>query len=106
MGAPPPPPPPAAPGIGHGHQAPELIQTNRQILEQMRELREEHQATQRLALHLEGERAVRKAPSALEKRERHESTMNIFRQALNPQAEAIDAMQRGAASLHRAAEIS
>ena len=101
-GGPPPPPPPA--GSVVGHIEPELLRTNRQILEQMRESQEESRRVRALALELEDHRASERAAAAYESRARHEETMHMFRANLNPHAEAMAAMQAGAASLHQAAQ--
>ena len=57
-----------------------------------------------LALELEDHRAASRAAASHEGRARHEETMHMFRQALNPHAEAIAAMHAGAASLNQAAQ--
>ena len=97
-------PPPAPPGLGYGHIAPELIQTNRQILEQFRNLHEENRQAREAALAAEDRHVAATAAVARQSREQHEATMNMFRSALNPHAEAIAAMHAGAASLHGAAQ--
>jgi hypothetical protein len=102
MGDPRPPPPP--PGLGYGHIAPELIQTNRRILEEFRQLHEENRQYREGALAAEDRRVAATAAAAHQSREQHEATMNMFRSALNPHAEAIAAMHAGAASLHTAAQ--
>ena len=83
---------------------PELIRTNRQILEEMRASQEESRNVRQLALELEDHRAAHRTAEAHENRARHEETMHLFRNALNPHAEAISAMHAGAASLHQAAQ--
>jgi len=93
-----PPPPPTNP-----HIAP-LLQTNRQILEQMRAMQEETRSVRNFALEMEDHRAARRAAEAHEDRARHEETMHLFRSVLNPHAQAIEAMHAGAASLHQAAQ--
>ena len=95
--APPPPPPPV-------HIAPELIQTNRLILEQMRGLNQAHEESRAAALAAEDRHIAAMAAAAQQSRESHEATMHLFRTALNPHAEAIAAMHAGAASLHGAAQ--
>ena len=95
----PPPPPP-----GGGIMVPELIQTNRQILEQMRGLNQAHEETRAAALAAEDRHIAAMAAAAQQSRESHEATMHLFRTALNPHAEAIAAMHAGAASLHTAAQ--
>jgi len=98
-----PPPPPPPPPPTNPHIAP-LLQTNRQILEEMRVLQEETRGVRNFALELEDHRAAQRAAEAHEDRARHEETMNLFRSVLNPHAQAIAAMHSGAASLHQAAQ--
>ena len=97
-------PPPPPPGLGYGHIAPELIQTNRRILEQFRELHAENRQYREGALATEGRHIAATAAAAQQSGEQHEATMHLFRSALNPHAEAIAAMHAGATSLHEAAQ--
>ena len=92
------------PSGAHGLLVPELLQTNRQILEQMRDLNRAHEATRAGALAAEDRHTASMAAAAQQSREAHEATMHMFRSALNPHAEAIAAMHAGAASLHGAAQ--
>ena len=83
---------------------PELIRTNRQILEQMHNLNRAHEESRAAALRAEELHRAGIDAAAAQNREAHERTMNLFREALHPHAQAIAAMQAGAASLHTAAQ--
>ena len=93
-------PPPGGASV----MVPELIQTNRQILEQIRSLNQAHEETRAAALAAEDRHIAAMAAAAQQSRESHEATMHLFRTALNPHAGAIAAMHAGAASLHTAAQ--
>ena len=93
-------PPPGASSV----MVPELLRTNRQILEQMRGLNQAHEETRAAALAAEDRHIAAMAAAAQQNREAHEATMHLFRTALNPHAEAIAAMHAGAASLNTAAQ--
>ena len=83
---------------------PELISTNRQILEQMQNLNKAHEESRAAALAAEDRHVAGLEAAAQQNREAHERSMNLFREALNPHAQAIAAMHAGAASLHTAAQ--
>ena len=83
---------------------PELIRTNRQIIEQMHNLNRAHEESRAAALRAEELHRAGLDAAAAQNREAHERTMNLFREALHPHAQAIAAMHAGAASLHTAAQ--
>jgi hypothetical protein len=83
---------------------PELIRTNRQIIEQMHNLNRAHEESRAAALRAEELHRAGIDAAAAQNREAHERTMNLFREALHPHAQAIAAMHAGAASLHTAAQ--
>ena len=105
-----PPNPPAPPGGNPGpsgtvvgHIAPDLLQTNRQILERFGEMHEENRRLINAALQLEEGRRAEREAAAVEARERHEQTMHMIR-TNNPHHEVIAAMHAGVAGLHQAAQ--
>jgi hypothetical protein len=105
-----PPNPPAPPGGGPppsgtvvGHIVPDLLQTNRQILERFGEMHEENRRLINAALQLEEGRRAEREAAAVEARERHEQTMHMIR-TNNPHHEVIAAMHAGVAGLHQAAQ--
>ena len=102
-GNPPSPPGPPGPPAPRPYFDSELIRTNRKLLEEFEENRKHsHQLRQDALLQEQYRRAAEQA-AAVKAHERHEEFVALFRNQTNPNAEAMNALAQGAASLHGAA---
>jgi hypothetical protein len=80
------------PGLGHGTIVPELIQTNRMLIADLRETQEHVRALQHQTMAYEENRARMQARDAEVARQRHEAAMALIRQNINPDAGLMEAM--------------
>ena len=91
------------PGLGHGTIVPELLQTNRMLIADLRETQEHVKALQHQTMVHEENRARMQIHDAEVARQRHEAAMALIRQNINPNAGLMEAMYQGVASATQAA---
>ena len=97
-----PPNPPGPPGGGAGgaqiHLYPELLRTNRLILEEFHSISESNRQMHQAALEFEDRRVGEAKARSIEAQEHHERYAQMFRHALNPLAAHIEAQSQGMAT--------
>ena len=101
MGQPPNPPGPpggGAGGVGGIHLYPELLRTNRQILEQFHSISEENRLLHQAALELENRRVGEAKAQSIELLAQNDRHAQMFRNALNPLAASLEAQSHVFAS--------
>ena len=97
---PPPPPPPPAPTYVLDSQ---LLRTNMQIKEMLQGVAQSHERLHQAAIEAEHRRMASVQYESTLQAERHEDMKKMFR-SMNPAAGHIEALERGAANLHGAAQ--
>ena len=97
-----PPNPPGPPGGGAGgaqiHLYPELLRTNRLILEEFHSISQSNRQMHEAALEFEDRRVGEAKARSIEAQEHHERYAHMFRHALNPLAAHIEAQSQSMAT--------
>ena len=97
-----PPNPPGPPGGGAGgaqiHLYPELLRTNRLILEEFHSISQSNRQMHEAALEFEDRRVGEAKARSIEAQEHHERYAQMFRHALNPLAAHIEAQSQSMAT--------